>query len=95
MTIDKATRVRLEVIGSVMLRALIVGFGIMALWFIMSLFVKDMAVKLHSQFFDVTKEQLNVIWYELMGQLKLALLVVFFCPYVAIRWVLWQARTEA
>ncbi len=92
MAIDEATRARLEVVGSVLWRALVVGMALLLASFLMFLCCKGLAARVHGALFGVTEDQVTLMWYGFMALMKVALFVFFFCPYVAIRWVL--ATTE-
>ena len=88
MNIDEVRRARLEVVGSVLIRALVVGMGLLVIWFVLSLCCTDFILSVHGPMYGVTKEQFLLISYVGMGLMKVFLLLGFLAPYVAIRWVL-------
>lgn len=81
----------LEVASAVLLRCLIVGAGLLVFWFVILLLAGDMAHGVHSKFYDITKQQFDVIHYCGMGLTKLIVFVAFVIPYVAIRLTLRSA----
>jgi hypothetical protein len=88
MSIDEGQSARLEVVGSVLIRALAVGVGLLLVWFLLSLCCTDFIISIHGPMYGVTKEQFLLISYVGMALMKIHLFLFFLAPYIAIRWVL-------
>ena len=66
----------------------LLNYGLIALWFIAFVFMKNSIYTLHQRFFDITKEQFEAINYALLGFYKLCTLLLFVMPYIALRFFL-------
>ena len=91
MSIDESTRARAELVGAVLIRAFWLGVGVLLLWFALILALGDLAFRIHSSMFDITKQQFVLLNYAGMGLLKLFVFCVFLIPYIAIRLALKSA----
>lgn len=75
-------------LSSVLLRCWIVGFVMLFIWLGVTLLMGEVIYDLHGSLFGLTGHELNVIFYCGMGLFKLAVIVFFFMPWLAIRLVL-------
>ena len=63
----------------------VINYSILAVWFLMIIFAKDVIYNLHSKWFFLSKEQFNSINYMWMGFYKLAIFLFNLAPYIAIQ----------
>ena len=75
-----------EILGKVLLRCWVFGFLLLLLWF--GSFMTGTLHKLHGPMFGLSPNDLNVIHYSGMAFAKLAVILFFFCPWLAIKLVL-------
>ena len=87
MTNHSDTTELLEATAAVLLRCFIFGFIVLLLWFGMLMAVPGLV---HSQgeWFGLSANQVDVINYCGMGLFKLLVVLFFFFPYIAVRFVL-------
>ena len=76
-----------QYIEGVLLRCFIMGFGVMLIWFLFFIFADGLVYNVHGWLFpEITKHEFQVMHYSGMGLLKLFVTVVFFLPWVAMKW---------
>ena len=73
-------------VRSWLLKCIVIGLGIMVYSMVMLLFFSDIVFSIHQQIFDISREQFNGIIYGVMAAFKMAWLIVFVIPYLAIMW---------
>jgi hypothetical protein len=78
----------LESASQVLLRCFWIGLGFVLFTYIWFLVAGDVAYKAQSQWFDLTKHQVDLIVYSVLGIEKLIIFFGFLAPYLAIRLVL-------
>jgi len=64
---------------------LIVNAIFFVLWFVVFLAAGDTIYRIHARWFDISREKFASIHYRLMAQYKLAILVLNFVPWLALR----------
>ena len=69
----------------VLLRAFLLSIAFLLFWFVMILLAGDWAAAMHQWMFSISPEQFNLISYCGMGWFKLASIVMFLLPWLAIR----------
>lgn len=75
----------MQALEGVLFRSWLISMGFLLLtFFIHQLFAKQIH-ELHGAMFGITGHEIDLIIYCLMGLLKLAVLVLFFIPWLAIR----------
>ena len=85
----------LHVISQVLLRALLIGFAVMAYWWAIIQFSRNYAYQLHLQFVpSLSMEHFELIHYVGLITLKLVLLAFFGFPWLAIALVLRKRRKQ-
>jgi hypothetical protein len=77
-----------DTLARVLLRCWIFGFLFLFFWFGVFLAGADFIYRVHGGIFGLSKHEMDLIFYCGMGLLKLVVIVLFFCPWVAIRLVL-------
>ena len=70
------------------------GLGVvfLLLWFGMLVLQGDLVYDWHSRFFDISRQQFDVLHYLLMALWKLAIFGLFLLPYVGLKLVLRKSR---
>jgi len=73
-------------------RAFLVSFGFMLVWFLAMIFADEFVIGLHAKFLGIHEANLDrftydakMIMYLLMGVLKLAAMLLFFIPWLVLR----------
>ena len=67
------------------LTSFILSYGILILWFVMSVFAKDLVYGMHRKCFDIPKADMDKIHYFLMGLLKILAIIFFLIPYLSMQ----------
>jgi hypothetical protein len=78
----------LDALAQILIRCFIMGLVFLAFCACFMVFANQYAYEIHSKFFDITKQQFDLICYGWMGLAKLWMIFVFLIPYIAIRLVL-------
>ncbi len=58
---------------------------VLLFWLLILKIGRNWIYKLHSKWFEISAEKLNVIHYTLMGFFKIILIVFFLVPYLVLR----------
>ena len=82
------TRELLETTKDVLLRCWIIGFVLLLISLGATLLTGNLVHDLHGSIFGLTKHELDLIFYCLMGILKLIVIACFFIPWLSIKLVL-------
>lgn len=89
---QESTRHVFETLDEILLRCWIFGAVLLILWFVAALSMGNTIHKFHGPMFGITRHELDVIFYAIMGLLKLFVSVFFFIPWLSIRLVLNKAK---
>ena len=81
-----------EILGKILLRCWLFGFLLLLLWFGIYILATDVIYRFHGSMFGLSGHDLNVIHYCGMAVVKLAVILFFFFPWLAIRLVLRKAK---
>lgn len=73
-------------IKNILLKSVVIGFGILVYSSIMTIFFADFAYAIHQMMFDISRSQFNAITYAFIGLFKIVWIVFFVIPYIAILW---------
>lgn len=80
---------KIDLASRVLLRCILLSFGFLLIWGLLSMFVLPklpLVYELHASLFGVTKEQVNLLNYSLIGLFKMAVFFFFVIPWLALRW---------
>ena len=88
------TAFTLESASQVLIRCFWIGLAFVLFTYIWFLVAGDAAYKTQSQWFDLTKHQVDLIVYCVLGIEKVIVFFGFLAPYIAIRMVLWRRAAE-
>jgi len=83
-----STRELLETTKDVLLRCWIFGFVLLIISLGATLLTGNLIHDLHGSMFGLTKHELDLVFYCLMGILKLIVIACFFIPWLSIKLVL-------
>ena len=83
-----STKELLETTKDVLLRCWIIGFVLLFISLGATLLTGNLVHDLHGSMFGLTKHELDLIFYCLMGILKLIVIACFFIPWLSIKLVL-------
>ena len=75
----------LDSVQPFLLRCLVINYGILLLWFLAFWFGHDWMFKLHSRWFQMSRERFDSIHYVCMAVYKVGILLFNLTPYVALR----------
>jgi hypothetical protein len=76
----------LDSVQPFLLRCLVINYGILLLWFLAFWFGHDWMFRLHSRWFQLSKERFDGIHYASMAGYKIGILLFYLAPYIALRW---------
>lgn len=88
-----STRDTLDTLAKVLLRCWIMGFVFLFISLGVILLMSETIYNLHGSMFGLSAHELDVIFYCWMGLLKIAVLTIFFIPWLSIKMVLRSAET--
>ena len=83
-----STKELLETTKDVLLRCWTFGFVLLFISLGATLLTGNLVHDLHGSIFGLTKHELDLIFYCLMGILKLIVIACFFIPWLSIKLVL-------
>jgi len=82
----------LDAIGRVLLWCFGFGILLLGLAFGVILLAKDRIYEIHGQWYDLTPNQFDVVFYSVLAFAKTCVFLFFLVPYVSIRLVLSKRR---
>jgi hypothetical protein len=85
----------LKVTGQVLIRCFAMGMALLFLWMGWLVLGGDILYWGHSQFIQISREQLEAIHYGGMLLTKAAIFILFLMPYLSIRIVLGKRKKLA
>ncbi len=65
--------------------AALINFGFLAWWFFFLVFAHDLTYRLTTRWFAIPLQQFDTLHYSYMAMFKLANLLFFVAPYLALR----------
>ena len=63
----------------------VVDYVILLIWFFFFIFAHDFLHRIHSKWFNISREQFDVIHYAGMALFKIGILLFNLTPYLALR----------
>lgn len=82
----------LEIISKVLIRSFAMGVILTLFWFCFFLLGGDMGYKMHSNLFQISRHEYDVMNYCGMAFVKACNFIFFLFPYIAIKLVLKRKR---
>jgi hypothetical protein len=83
-----STRDFFDTLAKILLRCWIFGFALLLFAFVVILAAGGVIDDIHGRMFGLSPHELDLIFYNWLGALKLLVLVLFLMPWVAIKLVL-------
>lgn len=65
-------------------RSVLIGYGILTLWFVAFVWSGDAIFELHHKVFALSHEHFNLFHYQAMGVFKVLILCFLLAPYLAL-----------
>ena len=88
MTESKDVNELFDTLAKILLRCFVLGYFLLLLWFVVSIFASNVIYGIHGKLFGLTPHELDMVNYCGMVVVKCAVLLFFLFPYLAIRLVL-------
>ena len=63
----------------------VINIGVLLFSTLMMIVVRDFAIKLHSSLFGVNPEELPIIYFQYLGNYKIAIIILNIVPYIALK----------
>lgn len=76
-----------ETMAKVLIRSWWLGVGLIFLWFVVFLLTNEWGYNLHSRWFEITKQEYDLLNYYGMAFVKMIIFFFFLIPYLSIRMV--------
>src|SRR5512137_1228036 len=75
----------LDVIAGILLRCFLGGMVLLTVWFAWFVFAGDWIYRVHSQWFQVSRQAFDTIHYAGMAVTKIVNILFFLLPWIAIK----------
>lgn len=63
----------------------LINYGVLVIWFLVFILARDFMQRLHGRWFQLSRQQFDVIHYAGMAVFKLGIILFNLVPYVALR----------
>ena len=74
----------IELMRDVFMWCAIINIGLMLFSFLFLCLGHDLVYRVHTKWFQITKEQFDALWYALLGFYKICIFLFNIVPYVAL-----------
>jgi hypothetical protein len=78
----------LETLAGILIRSFLFGAALLLLWFVFYLFLPGWTYEMNTKWFNISRQEFELINYCGIGLVKITLLLFFLFPYLSIRLVL-------
>ncbi len=93
MQSDERNDTFLQTVATILIRSFFFGLGFLLLWFILYLIAPGWLFQINAKWFNnISQRDFELINYCGMGLLKIAILLFFLLPYLAIKSMLRKRR---
>lgn len=75
----------LDVIAGILIRCFLGGMVLLMVWFAGFAFAGDWIYQVHSRWFQIPRQSFDAIHYAGMAVTKIAIIVLFLLPWIAIK----------
>ena len=75
----------LQTLATILIRSFLFGLAFLLLWFLLYLIAPGWMFETNAKWFNIGRHDFDMINYFGMGFVKVSILLLFFCPYLAIR----------
>ena len=66
-----------------------ISIAMISIIFMLLLMFNKSILRLHSQLFNVTEDELNLIYLKYLAQYKILMFIFFIVPYLALKVMAW------
>jgi hypothetical protein len=91
MTDPKNANDLFDTLAKILLRCFVLGYFFLLLWFAVYIFAGDVVYAIGGRLFGLAQHELDMINYCGMAVVKVAVVLFFLFPYIAIRLVFRKA----
>ncbi len=77
----------LDCVSGVLIRCFLFSFALLLLWFLFFLLGGEQGYLIHSQWFDLSRRDYDLLSYYGMAFMKMCAILFFLFPYIAVRLV--------
>ncbi len=75
----------IEMVRDGFLWCTLINYGVLLVWFLVFILARDFMQRLHGRWFQLSRQQFDVIHYAGMAVFKLGIILFNLVPYVALR----------
>ena len=75
----------IEMVRDGFLWCTLINYGVLLVWFLVFILARDFTQRLHGRWFQLSRQQFDVIHYAGMAVFKLGIILFNLVPYVALR----------
>ena len=93
MNTQNESQALLELVAQVLIRCFVGGVILVLIWIVACVAMGDWVYHMHSLWFDMSRQQFDLIHYCGIAATKMIVFVAFLVPYVCIRLVLRKHRS--
>lgn len=85
----------LSLLQDILLRCLLINYGIVTIWFVAFRVGHDRLFSLHGHWFNLSRERFDAIHYAGMAFYKIGILLLNLTPYIALHLINTPAASAA
>ncbi len=78
-------RENLDVLATILIRCFLGGMALLVVWFAMFVIAGDWIYQVHSRWFQIPRQTFDAIHYAGMAVTKIAIILFFLLPWIAIK----------
>jgi hypothetical protein len=75
----------IEMVRDAFLWCTLINYGVLFIWFLFFILARDFMLRLHGRWFQLSRQQFDIIHYAAMGIFKLGIILFNLVPYIALR----------
>ena len=75
----------IEMVRDAFLWCAVINYGVLLIWFLFFIMGRDFMHRLHGRWFQLSRQQFDIIHYAGMAIFKLGIILLNLVPYVALR----------
>ena len=75
----------IEMLRNAFLWCAVINYGVLLVWFLFFILAHDLMQRLHGRWFQLSRQQFDVIHYAGMAVFKLGIILLNLVPYIALR----------
>ena len=85
---NERSNIFLQKLAAVLIRSFFLGSALLLLWSFVYLIAPGWLFETNARLFDIEKRDFVLINYFGLGFTKISIVLLFLCPYLAIKWTL-------